>query len=167
MCWSVFCGTFDGLAAAPQHAVAVAHEVVEALEEGARGGGVVDAQDVVVAHLLRSDDVGDLVREARCEGTLQMRPLKRHATIAYDLYFEDAAGREHTLRGEKHTRGLGLLRGMTTLHTVLRCEGLRLGSGILTFDMADLGPFLQSFGLGSGDRSEASTMDATKTETRA
>jgi len=81
-----------------------------------------------------------------CQGTLEMRPLERRGTLVYDLTFEDADGLEYTLHGEKHTSLLSLQRGMTTLHTEMRCEGALHGRGVLTFDLDDVGPWLASFG---------------------
>jgi choline dehydrogenase-like flavoprotein len=93
-----------------------------------------------------------LVDGARCEGTLEMRPLARRGTLIYDLAFTDAQGAACTLHGEKHTGWTSPLRGMTTLHTELRREGALLARGVLTFDLADLQPWLQSFRLASGAR---------------
>src|SRR5690606_34860843 len=44
-----------------------------------------------------------IVRDAACEGTLELRPLRRKATLVYDLAFTDDEGRACTLHGEKHT----------------------------------------------------------------
>lgn len=94
-------------------------------------------------------DAGEIASGSKCEGTLRMSPLRRRATLVYDLYFEDAEGREHTLHGEKHTGWSSLLRGMTTLHTELRCEGARIGAGILTFELAGLADWLRSWKIGA------------------
>jgi hypothetical protein len=83
--------------------------------------------------------------EAKSEGTLAMRPRARRATLVYDLTFTSADGAHCTLHGEKHTGWLSPLKGMTTLYTELRSDGARLGSGILTFDVRDLSPWLRSF----------------------
>ena len=83
--------------------------------------------------------------EAKCEGTLAMRPRARRATLVYDLTFQDREGAACTLHGEKHTGWLSPLKGMTTLYTELRREGARLGAGVLTFDVRDLSPWLRSF----------------------
>ncbi len=97
-----------------------------------------------------------IVSEAPCHGTLLMRPLERRGTLVYDLVFEDEQGREHTLHGEKHAGLFSLRRGMTTLYSDLRCDGALLGSGVLTFDLDDVGPWLASFGWsGGGDASAA------------
>ncbi|HJL19023.1 MAG TPA: GMC family oxidoreductase [Sandaracinaceae bacterium LLY-WYZ-13_1] len=91
--------------------------------------------------------VDGVATERPCRGLLVMRPLRRRATLVYDLDFEDDDGTACTLHGEKHTRLGSALRGMTTLHTELRREGFRLGRGILTFDLDDLSPWLASFRL--------------------
>jgi hypothetical protein len=83
--------------------------------------------------------------ESKCEGTLAMRPRTRRATLVYDLAFQDREGAACTLHGEKNTGWLSPLKGMTTLYTELRREGARLGSGVLTFDVRDLSPWLRSF----------------------
>jgi choline dehydrogenase-like flavoprotein len=84
----------------------------------------------------------------QAEGTLVMRPAKRRGTLVYDLFFSDDAGNECTLHGEKHAGLLAGLRGMTTLYTEVRRCGVLLGTGVLTFAMRDLAPWLASFKLG-------------------
>ena len=85
--------------------------------------------------------------ETKCAGTLAMRPRARRATLVYDLAFRDREGAACTLHGEKHTGWLSPLKGMTTLYTELRREGALLGSGVLTFDVRELSPWLRSFHL--------------------
>lgn len=95
----------------------------------------------------------DGVATARvCEGTLLMRPLKRHGTLVYDLAFDDDDGNHCTLHGEKHTKGLAMLRGMTTLYTELRRDGFLLGRGVLTFDLDDIPSWLMSWRLSSSSK---------------
>lgn len=96
-------------------------------------------------------DADGIASGSACEGTLVMSPMKRRATLVYDLYFEDADGVEHTLHGEKHTGLLGLLRGMTTLYTELRREGAKIGTGVMTFDLADIPSWLKSWRLARED----------------
>lgn len=92
--------------------------------------------------------IDGVAKEQPCEGTLVMSPLQRRATLVYDLSFRDDEGAECTLHGEKHTGLMHPLRGMTTLYTELRRQGALLGRGVLTFDLADLKPWLASFAVG-------------------
>jgi choline dehydrogenase-like flavoprotein len=89
------------------------------------------------------------------EGTLVMRPAKRKGTLVYDLFFTDDAGTECTLHGEKHAGLLSGLRGMTTLYSEVRRNGSLLGTGVLSFAIADLSPWLSSFKLGRTKASPA------------
>ncbi len=82
-----------------------------------------------------------------CEGTLEMRPLRRKKTLVYDLAFVADDGSACTLHGEKHTSWTNALEGMRTLYTEVRKEGFLLGRGVLTFDLRDLRPWLESFAL--------------------
>jgi len=90
-----------------------------------------------------------VAEDVPCEGTLTARPLKRRATLTYDLTFSDDDGAPCTLHGEKHTTLSSLLSGMTTLHTELRRDGFRIARGVLTFDLSDLPPWLASWRLRS------------------
>ncbi len=123
-------------------------------------GGVIDVSFTVEARgrgtlrqgglfaLAGTITAAGLAEGAACEGTLEMHPLRRTATLVYDLAFTGSDGRRYELHGEKHTRSpLALLRGMTTLYTDLRSDGALVGRGILTFDTKDLPPFLASFGV--------------------
>lgn len=135
-----------------------------ALEPG-EGGGCVDASFTVRAvgvaslrealaqgggtlHLEGELSVAGMATRRPAEGTLVMRPAKRRGTLVYDLFFTDDAGVECTLHGEKHAGLLAGLRGMTTLYTAVRRNGALVGSGVLSFDLADLSPWLSSFKLG-------------------
>ncbi len=104
-------------------------------ERGAtwRLDGTIDAQGIATAKA--------------CEGSLVMRPLARRRTLVYDLAFEDDDGARCTLHGEKHAISLTPLRGMTTLHTELRREGLLVGRGVVSFNLGDLKPWLASWRL--------------------
>lgn len=97
-----------------------------------------------LAGTLRMDGVAS---DVACEGTLEMRPLLRKATLVYDLTFTDDEGRACTLHGEKNTGWRNPLEGMRTLYTDVRREGSLLGRGVLTFDLRDLSPWLRSFRL--------------------
>lgn len=127
-------------------------------------GGVIDVEFTVeargaagafaLAGTIRADGIAE---RAPCAGTLEMHPLRRTATLVYDLAFTGDDGLEYALHGEKHTRSaLAMLRGMTTLYTDLRADGALVGRGILTFDMLDLRPFLESFAIA---RAEAAAED--------
>ncbi|MFT5433677.1 MAG: choline dehydrogenase-like flavoprotein, partial [Myxococcota bacterium] len=86
-----------------------------------------------------------LAEAAACEGTLQMNPTQRTATLVYDLEFDGDDGVRYALHGEKHTRSLKLLTGMTTLHTTATNAGQFVASGTLTFDMKTLPHFLSTW----------------------
>jgi hypothetical protein len=98
--------------------------------------------------------IDGVATDRRCEGRLIARPLQRRGTVVYDLDFEDDEGTPCTLHGEKHAALLVSLRGMTRLHTEIRRDGFLLGRGILTFDLADLPPWLASFRLRLGASGE-------------
>ncbi len=87
-----------------------------------------------------------VVLGAICAGTLELRPLRRRGTMIYDLRFTDAEGGSLHLHGEKHTESLGVLRGMTTLHSeVLDADGQRVASGWLRFDLLGTPAFLKTW----------------------
>ncbi len=101
--------------------------------------------------------IDGVAREQKCEGTLEMRPLERRATLIYDLAFTDDAGTPCTLHGEKNTSWRKPVEGMRTLYTELRRDGALLGRGVLTFDMRDLAPWLRSFRVAASAAARAST----------
>ncbi len=103
-------------------------------------------------HLEGHISIEDVVEDATCEGTLEMRPLNRRATLVYDLGFTDEHGAPCTLHGEKRTRWSAPLTGMRTLYSELRRDGALMGRGVLTFDLRDLGPWLSSFRLAGSIR---------------
>ncbi len=89
-----------------------------------------------------------IAESSPCFGTLLMRPLKRHATLAYTLDFEADDKRALVLRGSKDVTLLSMLRGMTTLHTTIWDGDDVIAQGILKFNLRTLPDWLGSFRIG-------------------
>ncbi|MCC6217703.1 MAG: GMC family oxidoreductase [Polyangiaceae bacterium] len=88
--------------------------------------------------------IAGLAERVPCQGSLRMRPLQGRANVVYDLAFTGSDARDYTLHGEKHAPLLAPT-GMTQLRTELRCEGELAGTGLLRFELRDLGSWLRSF----------------------
>jgi hypothetical protein len=82
--------------------------------------------------------------EAPARGTLEMSLVPPR--IAYAVYFQSAQGQDLVIKGAKEVKAIGLLHSMTHLPvTVREKSGKVLGTGELTFDLKELGPFLASW----------------------
>jgi hypothetical protein len=92
---------------------------------------------------------GLVAPDTPCEGTLTMRPLRRRATLTYDLTATADDGEAIRVYGEKHTGPLAPLRGMTTLYThVTRArDGVPLLDATLRFDLSELTTWLGTWRL--------------------
>ena len=88
---------------------------------------------------------------APCAGTLTIRPVRRLATLTYNLRCVDDRGRALSLHGEKHARLLHLPRTMTTLHTRVTREDKLWAEGTLRFDLRTLWAWVRSFRRGHAD----------------
>lgn len=88
-----------------------------------------------------------IAKAAPCHGTLAMRPMERHATLRYDLSFVADDGRHLNLRGCKDVSLLSLIRGMTTLYTVVWDGSEKVADGILKFSLRDLPDWLWTWKL--------------------
>jgi choline dehydrogenase-like flavoprotein len=92
-------------------------------------------------------EVGDLVSQTRCTGSLTLQPRRLARALVYELAFADSAGVPYLLYGEKRLDRGGLLHGMTTLQAEVLCgEPPRLlVRGDLHFALDQLWPWLRSF----------------------
>lgn len=98
--------------------------------------------------LLRLDGVVHAppwVDEAPVSGSLELRPVVGRRLI-YAFDFADEQGRRYAFWGRKTPSPLRPLHSMTWLEAELRRDGELLGSGVLTFDLAELPAFLASWG---------------------
>jgi hypothetical protein len=93
----------------------------------------------VLEGMLRMPGVAEA---APCHGTLRMRPLKRKATLRYELEFEADDGRTLALSGDKNVSLLRTVRGMTTLYTVISHGSSEVARGTLLFDIKTVLSFL-------------------------
>jgi choline dehydrogenase-like flavoprotein len=89
--------------------------------------------------------IGGLVSpDTPCAGTLLLSPLRRHATLVYDLLATADDGIPLRIYGEKHTSLAHPLHGMTTLYTQVTraADASPLLDATLYFDLSQLSTWL-------------------------
>ena len=91
--------------------------------------------------------IAGLATRAPCDGTLAIRPLRRHGTLVYDLAFTGDDGVAYALHGEKSVRLATVLSGMTTLVTEIAraADGVPVARGTLRFALDDVLPWLATW----------------------